>query len=84
MKTFGNVDMTWRGFLSGDEHVLVATTGASWKFLCVTLPSEYETVEPEPKPAAEPTVWKHDRVKVTCKKCVAVLDGAVVEREELR
>lgn len=82
---FGTVDMTWRGhFGDGKEHVLVATTGANWKFLCCALPSEYETVDPNPQPAAVPTVWKHDRAKVTCPGCIAVLDGAVVERKELR
>lgn len=75
---FGNVDMTWRGFMDHDEHVLVATKLSSWKFLCVTPFDEYETVEPEPKPTAVPTVWKHDRVKVTCKLCLAVLDGEEV------
>jgi len=77
---FGGIDMTWRGF--GKEHVFVATTGGNWKFLCCALPSEYETVDPKPQPTAVPTVWKHDRKKVTCLECVAVLDGAVVRRKE--
>lgn len=80
---FGTIDMTWRGQLDNKEHVFVATTGSAWKFLCHALPSEYETVEPRPKPTAVPTLWKHDRAKVTCDWCLAVLDGAVVERKEL-
>lgn len=83
MKVFGSIDMTWRGpFGDGKEHVLVATTGANWKFLCRALQNEYETVDPKPRPTAVPTVWKHDRAKVTCKGCLAVLDGGVVEQKE--
>ena len=81
---FGTVDMTWRGQLDDKEHVFVATTGSAWKFLCHTTPDEYETVDPKPQPATVPTVWKHDRAKVTCPGCIAVLDGAAVERKELR
>lgn len=81
---FGTMDMTWRGQLSGDEHVIVATRGSAWTFLCRALPSEYETVDPKPQPTAVPTVWKHDRAKVTCPGCIAVLDGATVQRTEPR
>lgn len=76
MKIFGD--------LEGQElflpHVGVATQHGGWRFLCRTLPSEYETVEENPKPTAAPWVWRHDRAKVTCEGCLAVLDGEVVTK----
>lgn len=82
MKTFGSDEITWRGH-DDAEHVIVATKGGGWDFLCRAeaewSPSkprslEYETVEKYPKPTMEPVVWKHDRAKVTCVGCVAALE----------
>ncbi len=61
MKVFGDVALTWPSFGGdgdADEHVIVATTNASWKFLCKATPDEYETVEISPKRADEPWVWQ--------------------------
>ncbi len=60
-------------------HVLVATKGASWEKLCRARPERYETVEPEPHPTDEPVVWKHDRSKVTCHYCIAMLEGSSIQ-----
>lgn len=83
MKTFGETDIEWRDELSsGNLHVIVATRGAAWSFLCRALSSEYETVELRPQPTSEAWVWKHDRSKIDCPSCLEVLDGATVTRME--
>lgn len=92
MKTFGTDEITWRD-VDGVEHIIVATKGGNWSFLCRTeakwQPSkprglEYETIERDPKPTTEPTVWKHDRSKVTCADCAAAIDrlSADTQQEE--
>jgi len=73
MKTFGTDEITWRD-TKGKEHAIVATKGSAWSFLCHLDQREAETVELVPQPTTEPVVWKHDRAKVTCEDCVAMLD----------
>lgn len=86
MKTFGKENIEWRD-ANGTTHVIVATKG-SWEFLCRALSKDYvswdSTLSPlavvTENPSVEPVVWMHDRTKITCSGCLAVLDGAVVER----
>lgn len=73
MKTFGIGNIEWRDG-AGVTHVIVATSPSSWDFLCVADPGRYETVEATPKPTSDPVVWTHDRAKVGCDGCLAVLD----------
>lgn len=79
MKTFGGTMITPRSDIDGERHVLVATQRGSWDDLCRARPTTYETVEADPKPTAEPWVWSYERAKVTCKACLAMLDGATIE-----
>lgn len=87
MKIFGKGNIEWRD-TNGTTHVIVATKGASWEFLCRALSKDYVSWDSTLSPPAvvaeesnlEPVVWTHDRTKVTCSGCLAVLDGAVVER----
>lgn len=87
MKTFGKGNIEWRD-TGGTTHVIVATKGSAWLFLCHALPEDYVTwdsaIEPPAVVAeestAEPVVWAHDRTKITCSCCLAVLDGEVVVR----
>lgn len=90
MKTFGDNEIEWRDdWPENRTHVIVATKGAAWSFLCHALPSEYVTWNHSAEPpgvvlveekTTEAVVWKHDRAKIDCAGCLAVLDGAVVER----
>jgi hypothetical protein len=82
VRTFGTDEILWRGATTPDMHVIVATRGSAWEHLCYAEAEwsppkrgrrEYETVEKDPKPTRDPVVWKHDRSKVTCAKCVAAL-----------
>ncbi len=87
MVTFGDTEIEWRD-AQGATHVMVATAGSAWDYLCHADPARYVVWDNEAKPPVEvPTseavVWKHDRKKVTCEHCVAVLDGAVVERRRV-
>jgi hypothetical protein len=87
VKTFGTEEMLWRGN-DDKEHVIVATKGSAWEFICRATPDQYVTWNNADNPPAEesttePLVWKHDRAKVTCEDCVAVLDGAVVTRTKV-
>jgi len=84
---FGDTEIEWRD-ATGTTHVMVATTGSAWLYLCSVEPARYVTWDNDAKPPVEtPTdeavVWKHDRKRVTCESCVAVLDGAVVERRKI-
>lgn len=83
MKTFGENCIEWRGFNEGDTHVIVATRGSTWQNLCCALASDYVTVEIEEKTSPEAVVWKHRRERISCRGCLAVLDGAVVTRVEV-
>lgn len=85
MKTFGTDNIEWPGgFGPGSEktfHVIVATKGAAWSHLCRALPADYvDIVGADEKPTTEALVWKHDRAKINCEGCLAVLDGAVVAK----
>jgi hypothetical protein len=90
VKTFGKGNIEWRD-TDGVTHVIVATKGAAWEFLCRALPANYvtwdSTLSPPAvvveEPTAEPIAWVHDRAKITCPGCLAALDGAVVERVKL-
>ncbi len=82
MKTFGAEEMLWRGETTSDMHVIVATRGSAWEHLCYAEAEwsppkrgrrEYETVEKDPKPTRDPVVWRHDRSKVTCQRCLVAL-----------
>lgn len=80
MRIFGDTEWTWSGETGNTEHVIVATKGSAWEFLCRAesdwdppRPKEYETVETNPKPTRDPWVWKHDLSKVTCADCLSVL-----------
>ncbi len=85
MITFGVSDIEWRD-ASGVSHVIVATKGASWQHLCHALPADYVTWDFGAAPpvnersTGDLVVWRHDRKKVDCHGCLAVLDGAVVIR----
>jgi hypothetical protein len=85
---FGDTNIEWRDF-DGVTHVLVATAGSSWGYLCTVELAKYVTwgndaKPPVEKPTAEAVVWKHDRARVKCESCLAVLDGAVVERRKIK
>lgn len=87
MKTFGTTEILWRG-TDDKDHVIVATKGSAWEYLCRAMPADYVTWDnntnpPVEKPTTEALVWKHDRAKVTCDGCVAVLGGAVVTKVKL-
>lgn len=84
MREFGTPNIEWRD-ADGVNHVLVATKNSNWDYLCRATPDKYVTWNnsdnpPVEEPTAEPLAWKHDRAKVTCEGCVAVLDGAVVTK----
>jgi hypothetical protein len=76
--------MEWRD-ADGVTHVIVATRRAAWEYLCRALPENYVNWDNDAKPvverpSAEAVVWRHDRAKIKCEGCLAVLDGAVVQR----
>lgn len=82
MKTFGTENMEWRD-AAGVTHVVVATKLAAWDFFCRADPKKYVTWDNAANPpvevsTTEPLVWKHDRAKVTCEGCLAMLDGATI------
>jgi hypothetical protein len=84
VKTFGLEDMEWRD-ADGTTHVLVATRQSAWDYLCHALPEDYVDWDNDAKPpverkTAEAVVWRHDRAKIKCEGCLAVLDGAVVQK----
>jgi len=56
MKIFGEEEVEWLDGMCQFRHVLVATSRGSWSRLCYALPSEYETVEPSPRPTTDPVV----------------------------
>lgn len=78
VKMFGDTKVAHLGDHDFKSHVLVAVRGG-WAFFCHSRPSTYETVEPEPKPTAEPVVWLHDREQIDCAFCLALLDGKAIE-----
>lgn len=84
MKVFGLGNIEWRD-ADGATHVIVATRRAAWSYLCRALPKDYVdwgrgTKPVVERPSTEAVVWKHDRAKIKCEGCLAVLDGAVVEK----
>ena len=86
MKIIGNGEMEWG--IGHVRHVLVAARGARWGLLCRVLPSDYVTWDPTLFPVkeektSEAVVWKHDRSKISCKSCIAVLDGATIETHQI-
>lgn len=86
MKTFGNNCIEFGGpCLSSStgwaNHVLVAVAGSGWEHLCHARPDRYvDIVGTSEVPSKEAVVWKHDRSRIDCRGCLAVLDGAVVAR----
>lgn len=83
MKMFGDTKLTFTD-AHGESHVIVATRGGGWQNFCWALSENYETVEPEPKPTTDPVVWNHERDMVSCKSCLAMLDGGTVVREKIK
>lgn len=82
MKTFGTENIEWRD-VDNVTHVIVATKNSSWSFFCRTNPKSYVTWDKAVKPIVEepteePVTWKHDRAKVKCAGCIAMLDGATI------
>lgn len=83
MKTFGSTEIEWRG-TGDDTHVIVATRGSSWDTFCTARPDRYVDIDgTSEKPSTEPVVWKHDRSKITCQGCIAMLDGATITFEKV-
>lgn len=79
--------MEWRD-ADGVTHVIVATKTSAWDFLCRADSNNYVVWNnagnhPVEEPTAEPVVWKHDRAKIKCADCLAVLDGAVVTKTKV-
>lgn len=89
MKTFGENCIEWEGPCVSSptgraNHVIVATRGSAWEGLCHATPDKYvDIVGAAEVPSAEAVVWKHDRSKIDCPGCLAVLDGAVVVKTPL-